>query len=238
MKTHRWQLLLVIIPIFLSIHCASRTQLAAPPAAWDMAPAEEEEYRLGYGDVLEIKFFNNDRFNQTAAVRPDGRITLERIGDIRITGMTAASLDSLITEQYARFMRAPEVTVAVKQFGATTVYVLGQVQKPGGYALEQNATILQAVALAGGTTDQAETKSVMVIRPMENKKVVAFRLDLNQYLRGKAAGMQEGYFIKAKDLIYVPKNYIANINAFVMQFYDLVLPPVDMYVKALWWQDR
>jgi protein involved in polysaccharide export with SLBB domain len=230
--------ILLTIPLVLTIHCASRTQLAAPPATWEVTTAPEQEYALGYGDILEIKLFNNDRFNQTAVVRPDGRITLDRIGDIRVTGITPAGLDSLITEQYAKFMRAPEVTVVVKQFGAANFYVLGQVHKPGGYALEQNATILQALALAGGTTDQAEIKSVMVIRPLENKQVAAFRLDVNQYLHGKSSKMNEGYYIKAKDLIYVPKSYIANINAFVMQFYDLVLPPVDMYVKALWWQDR
>jgi protein involved in polysaccharide export with SLBB domain len=238
MKRLLLQRIFLTVPLLLTIHCASGTHLSAPPVLRETAVASEEEYTLGYGDILDIKLFNNDRFNQTVTVRPDGRITLDRIGDIRVTGMTPTSLDSLITEQYARFMRAPEVTVVVKQFGAANFYVLGQVHKPGSYSLEQNATILQALALAGGTTDQAETKSVMVIRPLPNKQVAAFRLDVKQYLHGKSANPTEGYSIKAKDLIYVPKSYIANINTFVMQFYDLVLPPVDMYVKALWWQDR
>ena len=89
------------------------------------------EYRLGFGDEIEVKFFNNAQFNEMITVRPDGRITLEKIGDIYVTGMTPSQLDSLITTTYADIIRDPEVTVFVRKFGSYQTYILGEVGDPG-----------------------------------------------------------------------------------------------------------
>jgi len=97
-------------------------------------PAEKTEvpeYTLGFGDVLEIKFFNNNQFNEIVSVRPDGRITMEKIGDIFVDGMTPSQLDSLITKTYADIILNPDVTVFVRQFGGYKVFVLGEVNTPG-----------------------------------------------------------------------------------------------------------
>ncbi|MFQ6103275.1 MAG: polysaccharide biosynthesis/export family protein [Candidatus Glassbacteria bacterium] len=77
------------------------------------------EYRLGFGDVIEVKFFNNERFNETVKVRPDGRISMERMGEIFVTGLTPLELDSLITLKYSEFIQQPEVTVILREFGGS-----------------------------------------------------------------------------------------------------------------------
>lgn len=193
------------------------------------------EYRLGFGDVVEIKFFNNERFNETVAVRPDGRITLEKMGDIAVTGMTPLHLDSLITAKYAGFVRDPEVTVFVRQFGGYQIYVLGEVNNPGGFPLQKDMNVFQALATAGGHRETAKLGCVMILRRDEKNGVQAFKLDLNRAIKDRD---DAGLLVQAQDVIYVPKTVISNVSKFLSQVYDGVLPPLDVYTRALLYKKR
>lgn len=216
---------------------AMNTKYEAPVAQTGVAKtsASLPEYRLGFGDVLEVKFFNNERFNETVAVRPDGRITLEKMGDVPVTGMTPLQLDSVITATYAGFVRNPEVTVFVRQFGGYQVYVLGEVNNPGGFPLQREMNVFQAVAAAGGHKESAKVGSVMILRRDEKNGVQAFKLDLNRAIQDRT---EAGLLVQAQDVIYVPKTFFANVDTFLKHLYDGVLPPLDTYLRALWWKGR
>lgn len=203
------------------------------------------EYRLGFGDEIEIKFFNNERFNETVTVRPDGRITMERIGDLYVTGMTPSQIDSLITVTYAEIIRDPEVTVFVRKFGSYQVYVLGEVARPGGYPVERNMTIVQVLAVAGGVPYSAALSSVMILRQNRNEEIQALMLDVSSYLQGDRMLITmvdkeievsvNDFFIQPLDIVYVPKTPMASVVAFLEQVYAGLLPPVDVYLRALLW---
>jgi protein involved in polysaccharide export with SLBB domain len=212
----------------------TRPEIFQPPQ-----PATFPEYRLGFGDVVEVKFFNNPRFNETVAVRPDGRISLEKMDEVFVIGMTPARLDSLVSATYARFVVNPEVTVFVRQFGGGQVYVLGEVKSPGGYPLQKDMTLLQALTAAGGPTQIAKLKSVLLLRPGPNREIHALRLDLSRALHADNAAVSgDAVHVQAQDVIYVPKTFIGNVSTFLKQVYDGVLPPVNVYLQALWWSNR
>lgn len=197
------------------------------------------EYKLGFGDVVEIKFFNNDQFNELVSVRPDGRITMEKIGDIFVTGMTPSKLDSLITVTYADIIINPDVTVFVRQFGGYKIYVLGEVNSPGGYALERNMTVLQALAASGGFKTTARLGNVMVLRQGKNGAVDAFKIDVTDFLNGENINLEtEDLYLQPQDILYVSSTFIADVSTFLTQVYDGLLPPVDVYLRALWWSQR
>ncbi len=194
------------------------------------------EYTLGFGDVIEIKFFESDRFNETVTVRPDGRITLQRMGEIMVAGMTPMELDSLITERYAEFMQNPETTVFVREFSGYQVYVLGQVQSPGGYPVQRDMTLVQAIASAGGAKDGAKLGDVMLLRRSEIGGVEAVKIDLKKALKNDNDDNDgRDLFIQPLDIVYVPKTRIASASTFMKQVYDGFLPPVDMYLRWLLW---
>ena len=209
------------------------------------SPETVPEYRLGFGDEIEVKFFNNEKFNETIGVRPDGRITLERIGDIYVTGMTPSQLDSLVTVTYADIIRDPEVTVFVRKFGSYQVYVLGEVKNPGGYPVERNMTIVQVLAVAGGVPFSGALGSVMVLRQGRNEEIQAVMIDMNHYLAGGRLRLTtiekeidvsvNDFYIKPLDIVYVPRTPIASIVEFLEEIYRGVLPPIDTYLRALWW---
>lgn len=211
--------------------------IPAADAAADVAAYPE--YRLGFGDVLEIKFFNNTRFNETVAVRPDGRISLEKMDDVFVLDKTPGQLDSLITAAYARFVLEPEVTVFVRQFGGNLVHVLGEVKAPGGYPLQKDMTLLQALTAAGGPLATAKLKSVLLLRETPDRQIQAERFDLSKALRaGHGEADLSAARVRAQDVIYVPKTFIASTSAFLKQIYDGVLPPLDIYLRAVWWSNR
>lgn len=198
----------------------------ASPAA-TMLP----EYRIGLLDELEIRVQYHERLNEMAKVRPDGRITLQEIGELYVLGLTAAEIDRLISEAYSKNIHAPEVTVFVRNFAGRMIYVLGEVDKPGRFDLIPNMTVLQALAAAGGTIKGAKMNSVVLLRPESNGKLQAMRLDLN---RGAIqAGLAQDQILLPQDLVFVPKTVIANVNEFLTQIYDGLFPPFDIYLRTI-----
>ncbi len=203
----------------------STTISAAPTAA--MLP----EYRIGILDELEIRVQFHERLNETAKVRPDGRITLQEIGEIYVLGLTATEVDHLVSEAYEKNIHAPEVTVFVRNFANRSIYVLGEVEKPGRIDLVPNMTVLQALAASGGSIKGAKLNSVVVLRPASNGQLQALRLDLNR--KAIQNGQAQDQILLPQDLVYVPKTAIANVNEFLTQIYDGLFPPFDIYFRAL-----
>jgi len=198
----------------------------------DAAPMTAE-YRLGYGDVIEIKFFNNSQFNETVSVRPDGRISMEKVGDIVVADKTPNELSEVITSIYAKIIKNPEVTVIVRNFGSYQVYILGEVNKPGAIPMQRNLTVLQTLAHAGGQKESASLKSIILLRRLASGEVVGKRIDLSG---PKANTVQlNDTFVHANDVIYVPKTFIANINAFIDQATSGIIKPLDIYLQAAWY---
>jgi protein involved in polysaccharide export with SLBB domain len=194
-------------------------------------PAALPEYRIGFLDELEIRVRYHERLNGTVKVRPDGRITLEDLGDIVAAGMTPTELDSVITDLYSDAIHEPEVTVFVRSFATLSIYVLGEVRNPGIVEMKPKMTVLQAVAAASGPIRSAKMSSVMMLRRDAIGQIKAVRLDLKASAV-KNAAYQDTY-VQPEDIIFVPKTAIASVNNFLAQVYDGLFPPVDIYLRAL-----
>ncbi|MBN1479369.1 polysaccharide export protein [candidate division KSB1 bacterium] len=195
-------------------------------------------YTLGIDDVVEIKFFDNEQFNEVLRVRPDGRISLAKVGDIFVHGLTPVQLDSIITSCYAKIIQTPDVTVIVREFGTRQIFVLGQVNAPGGYPVDRNMTLLHILAAAGGLKDTAEPRSIMILRRKSRSVLAAYKIDVTQtFKQTQYDAMNADPFVYSMDIIYVPKTYIASASTFLRQIYDILLPPFDVYLRALWYSE-
>ena len=197
---------------------------------------ESSVYRLGYGDSIEIKFFNNPEYNETVTVRPDGRITLPRVGDIYVVNMVPAELDDIITQTYSEILLDPDVTVIVRDFGGQNVYVMGEVENPGIYQLKKGMTMLRAIATAGGPKGSAKLGSVILIRNDGKQRAEAIRVDLA--LTSVRKNLNNDLPVQGYDMIYVPRTIIADLNSFITQLYDVILPPFDVWSRYTYWYNR
>jgi len=195
------------------------------------SPAPPPEYRIGTLDELEIRVRYHERLNVIVKVRPDGRITLEDLGDFLVLGMTPAELDNAITAAYSAAIHEPEVTVFVRSFAGLSAYVLGEVRNPGIVEMKPQMTVLQALAAANGPIRGAKMSSVMMLRRDAAGQLQARRLDLNSAAVKNAA--HEDIYVQPEDIIFVPKTFFASANDFLTQVYDGLLPPLDVYLRAL-----
>lgn len=122
------------------------------------------QFLLGPEDVLDITVWKNTDLSKTVVIRPDGLISLPIIGDAQAAGLTANDLAERIAQRLRQFSNNPAVSVSVKEINSYSIYVLGEVTKPGKYQAKSFTTILQAISMAGGFTEFAKKNQLQVVR--------------------------------------------------------------------------
>jgi len=191
------------------------------------ANTPQEEYLIQRGDQLDVKFFYNTQLNEQVTVRPDGRISLQLVGEIKAAGLTPAQLTDLLTGKYAAELNDPKITVIVRSFNTQRIYVDGEVNTPGMVNLVAPTTVLQSISQAGGLKDSARINEVILIRRGADKKITATQLNLEKALDGSDA--KQDAVLLPQDIVYVPKSHIANVNMWVDQYIRKNLP-VDLTI--------
>jgi polysaccharide export outer membrane protein len=122
------------------------------------------DYKLAVGDKLRVEVYKDPQLSQSLQVRPDGKITLPLIGDLNAAGLTSIELRDQIAGALKEYVTNPVVTVIVVETVPPVVYVMGEVTTPGSVPLNGAMTVLQALAMAGGFRDFANTKDIRVLR--------------------------------------------------------------------------
>ena len=123
------------------------------------------DYHLALGDKLRIEVYRDAQLSQSVQIRPDGKITLPLVGDLEASGRTPIELRDVIARQLKEYMTNPVVTVIVVETKAPVAYVMGEVYRPGAVSLgDEPLTVLQALALAGGLKDFADSKNIHILR--------------------------------------------------------------------------
>jgi polysaccharide export outer membrane protein len=143
---------------------ATATLGTVAPAAPVATSGSDADYRLGSGDKIRVEVYKEPQLSQSLQVRPDGKISMPLLGDVVATGLTPVQLRDQIGTALRTYVNNPVVTVMVVEALASTVYVMGEVNKPGTIALAGPTTVLQALAMAGGLTQWARTGKIRILR--------------------------------------------------------------------------
>jgi polysaccharide biosynthesis/export protein len=137
---------------------------AAAPAATSASVPAAAEYRIARGDKLRVEVYKDTYLSQSVQVRPDGRITLPLAGDIVAAGLTSNELRDRIGTTLREYVANPVVTVIVVEVVDPVVYVMGEINQPGPVPMRGPMTVLQALAVAGGFKEFADTKGIRILR--------------------------------------------------------------------------
>jgi polysaccharide export outer membrane protein len=137
---------------------------SAASALRDEPREEIVAYRIGPEDLLQISVWNNEAMSRTVPVRPDGNISLPLLNDVHAAGLTPMELRDELMRKLTDYIPHPEVSVIVNDVHSFKVAVIGQVPKPNRYELKSAATVMDALAMAGGFTEFASRSRVVVIR--------------------------------------------------------------------------
>jgi polysaccharide export outer membrane protein len=187
--------------VFLLGGCASAAVSvpgSVPPPKESRAPLPSAEYRIGPEDVLEIVVWKNADLSKTVSVRPDGKITLPLIGELRAGGLTADEVRAEIKSRLERYKETPEVSVTVADIRSYNLFILGEVRTPGRYQVKSSTTLLQALALAGGFTQFADTGGIIIVRRDTLSKEQRIRVRYKDLIRQGDVALLPG------DTIIVP----------------------------------
>jgi polysaccharide biosynthesis/export protein len=159
-------------------------------------------YIIHPDDVLDISVWNQPNLSfKGLPVRPDGKISLPLINDVKAAGLTAMELGQSISQKLKSYVKDPLVTVVVAGVNSQRYYVLGEVAHAGVFPLLPGLTALQALSAAGGFSQFANTKRIYILRDV-NGKEEKFPFNYRAVIRGK--NLQENILLKPGDEIVVP----------------------------------
>src|ERR1044071_4027339 len=165
--------------------------------------AKSDSIVLREGDVVKITFPGAPNLNTTQAIRRDGKIALQLVGEVKAAGMTPTDMEKELLKLYAPQLQTKEVSVTVES-SAFPVYVTGAVLRPGKIMSDRPLTALEAIMEAGGFDyAKANLKKVSVVRH-ENDRTDHFTLNLKGVLQGEKS---EQFNLKPSDIVYVPERF-------------------------------
>lgn len=167
----------------------------------------EADYRVAPLDTLRIDVFQVADLSGDFEVDLTGHIALPLIGNLKVSDMTTAQIDQLLTARLGdKYLQSPDVAVGVKSSSRRNVTVDGSVRQPGMYPVNGPMTLVQAVAMARGTDERANPRRVAVFRQIDGQRMAA-AFDLVAIRRGQA----EDPAIYSGDIVVVDGNAINSI---------------------------
>ncbi|MGH7803502.1 MAG: polysaccharide biosynthesis/export family protein [Candidatus Binatia bacterium] len=182
----------------------------------------DANYRLETGDSLKITFPFHAEMDRQETIRPDGRITVPAIGEVVAYGSTTTALETTLAQRSSSFLKNPEVHVTVVAFAEKTIFVTGEVRRPGMLPYRANLTPLQAVVEAGGLLESAHVENVVLIRSAgPNDQFVSRRLNLQETI---TAGADQPLELAPRDVLYVPRTAIAEADLWIDQHVTRLFP--------------
>jgi protein involved in polysaccharide export with SLBB domain len=215
--------ILLLLALSLAAPAGAFARAGAPDTTdalaidWSKVP----EYRLVPGDHLSIdlgpKPDPSQEYLHEVVIRPDGRITVHPIGDVVAAGLTPMELQRSIVTLLSAELRAPRATVEVVSMAANQVHVLGRVEHPGMFPALPFMTVTQAVAAAGGFSNDASRNSVLLIHRQGPRTVSVSRLPLEKVLKGQSLVDPP---VSRFDIVYVPRSSVGNMNIFLKSFFE------------------
>lgn len=218
--------ILLNVTVLLALSaCAATEEIAKlpplPTTATPTAPAAEtlSPYHLQVGDVLDLKFPLNPELNESITVRPDGMVSTSVAEDVPAYNLTVAELTAELKEAYRQELTQPRVSVVVRSFAPTRIYVSGEVAAPGEFiVVGPTLTLTQAIARAGGTLNSADGKHVMVLRRGAGERSQAFVA--NYYAATQGGDPAQDARLAPYDVVFVPKSGTALLHRNYEQYFQ------------------
>lgn len=206
MKTNRF----ILCALLLFTACvAVPAQMQRPR----LRPIQEERYLVQPGDVLEVQYRYSPEFNQTITVQPDGYISLQVGGDVKVGGRNVEQVRQLILQKAGERLQDPEATVILREFQKPYFVVAGEVVQPGKIEMRERVTAIQAIMLAGGLKESARSSQILLFRKINSDTAEVKVLNLKKIKR--TSDLENDLTLQAGDMLLVPRDTLSKIERFI-----------------------
>ncbi|MBD90354.1 MAG: polysaccharide biosynthesis protein [Deltaproteobacteria bacterium] len=191
--------LVLLAGLWLSA-CAPQASVSGYEQLNDEIREELQLVGLGVGDVFSVSVYGEKELSGEHQISPEGTVDVPLIGRVEVQGKTPSEIARVLEERFlAGYLKAPYVSVYVKQYNSKKIFVLGMVRKPGTFPLTAGMNVVEAVTMAGGFTETANANFVVVTRKQDGQEV-RIPVPVEKISKGLAANLD----LKAGDIVFVP----------------------------------
>lgn len=191
----------MILALILAAQISSASSEPSKAKGTTAGPAAVE-YTIGPDDLLAVNVWKEPEISRNVVVRPDGKISLPLVGDLRASGRTPVQLQDDIKGQLSNYLANPEVTVIVQEARSQKFNILGEVEHPGSYPLSRSMTVLDAIAIAGGLRDFAKKSKIYVLRVTAEGSRARLQFNYKEVIKGQS--LAQNVELQPRDTVVVP----------------------------------
>jgi len=161
------------------------------------APISGQDFKVGSGDRLTITVYDHDDLSMTVRISEEGTIKVPFLGNVSVAGLTTAEIAKKLTMEFVtqEYLVNPQITVYIDEYKSRKASILGEVNRPGRYELEEDTTIMILVTMASGFSPKASKKCANIIRKVDGKKVIFEKVAMDELvLPGDIVVIPESFF--------------------------------------------
>jgi protein involved in polysaccharide export with SLBB domain len=187
----------LLLASLLLCACASTESVRPVPRA---APAPTV---LGPEDVFRVQVYQQESLSGQYHLDSNGDFTYPLVGAVHLAGSTPTEAARILAERLSDgFLLDPQVSILVEEFNSRKVSVIGQVREPGRYGYREGLTLVEAIAMAGGTTDSAILRTIQVTR--NRNDAARYEVPFKDITQGKAPA----FMLEPGDIIFVDESAV------------------------------
>jgi polysaccharide biosynthesis/export protein len=196
----------ILLPLLIACQCL---------LAGAQLRTREEPYRIQISDQLQLSYRYTPEYDEALTVQPDGFVSIELVGAVKIAGLSLDEARARILEQLKTRLNDPEITLTLTDFVKPSYVVVGQVTSPGKYEMHGSVSAISAIAIAGGFKDNAKHSQVILFRRTSSDMAKTRILDLKKLMDPKHPKLEEDVALQPGDLLVVPKNRVSKIADYI-----------------------
>lgn len=187
-------------------------QAAVAKEAADIAAAMQQvsrsktDYHISSADLIAVTVYQDLEMNRKVRVNANGSISMPLIGEVKVGGMTLIEAQAALEAKLAKFLVSPQVSLFIEEYGNKTVFVMGEVQRPGSLPIptESRMTVLEAISTAGGFTPIAAQDRTRVLRNV-NGVSISYTIEIKAITQ--QGQKEKDMVLEPNDVIYVPQSF-------------------------------
>jgi polysaccharide export outer membrane protein len=156
---------------------------------------------LGAGDKFQLHVYGEGQLSGEFTVSSEGTFNYPYLGRIEAEGKTCADLEDELTKGLADgYLKQPNVRCSITEYNSKRIFIFGEVGSPGSFPYRSNITIIEAMALAGGFGDRADTNRTKLSRVIKGTEVQV-RVPVQEIVEGRSQNIK----LLPGDIVYVPQ---------------------------------
>jgi len=191
----------MILALFVAVALTSAHAEESATAVAETTMPTRAAYTVNPGDVLSIVVWKEPDLQRQVIVRPDGLFSFPLVGDISAEGNSIEQIRNNVAEHLEKYIPDPVVTVAAESLAGNSVYVIGQVQRPGIIPAVGQIDVMQALSIGGGMSVFAQLSDIKILRRV-NGKLIAIPFNYKDIEKGKR--LNQNILLEPGDVVVVP----------------------------------